>query len=81
MGGVECDLLLKTGLTLGSDQVAQGSVELGYEDLQRQRLHSLSGQPVLVVSYQHNNFLFHAAHHSKESVFWVNFSKAAVGSR
>jgi len=37
LGGVECDLLLKTELTLSSDGVAQGFVQLGFDNPQSQR--------------------------------------------
>lgn len=45
-----------------SDGVAQGCVCLGFENLQRQRLHSPPGHPVLVVSYPCGDFPSHAMH-------------------
>lgn len=37
-----------------SDQVAQLSIQLSHEQLQRQRFHNLLGQPVLVFDNHHN---------------------------
>lgn len=45
-----------------SDRAAQGCVCLGFESLQRQRLHSPPGHPVPVVSYPRGDFPSHAMH-------------------
>jgi len=44
-GGPQSSLLLKAGSARSSDQVAQGFVLLGLENLQGWRLHKLSRQP------------------------------------
>lgn len=45
-GGLWCNLLLKAGLAMGSDQPAQGFVQLQPEKLWGQKIHRLCKQPV-----------------------------------
>ena len=47
-GGLWSNLLLKVGAALRSDQVAQGFIQSGLENLQGPRLQNLSGQLTLL---------------------------------
>lgn len=46
--GLYSKLLLNAGSALRSDNVAQGFVQLGLENLQQWRLHNTSGKPFLM---------------------------------
>lgn len=45
-GGLQSSFLLKAGSVLRSDHITQVFIQLGCENMQRQKVHTLSGQPV-----------------------------------
>lgn len=51
-------LLLKAGPALISDQAAQDFIHLGLKNFQRQKFHSVSGQPISMLNYPHSEKYF-----------------------